>query len=74
MSKKIGALKVQLATSPTIGEHITIEISNTKFKEYFTGDEDNVKIRISLDTAGKLVDFIDEALEELAMAEMKGNV
>lgn len=74
MSKKIGALKVKLETTPRLGDHFILEIANTKDKEYFTGDEDKVKIRISLATAGHLIDFIDEALEEVALNEMKGAV
>ncbi len=61
-------LNAKFTTSPKVGDHFLIELDNKvdtkkkKVTQYFTVDGNNLKLRLTPETALKLAEFIDESL------------
>lgn len=60
---RLGKLLVNLKHSEKIGEYISIQ-ANNRDAYLFDYADDKVTLRITLATAAKLAEFIDEALED----------
>lgn len=63
-------MSAKFSTNPGLGDHFVIEVNNKEDKknkkliQYFTVDANNLKLRLTVETALKLAEFIDEALHE----------
>lgn len=69
---QIGKLEVDLDVAPKLDEHFVIKVKNVVdsdakvVKEFFTVDsEGELRLRLTLETALKLSQFIDEEIEKL---------
>ena len=73
---KIGKLNVRVANTAVIGDHFEIKVTNTDTLELFKYDPntDTVKLRISLETALQLAQFIDEEFDQIISDEMGTSV
>jgi hypothetical protein len=79
MTTKLGKLEVRVADSEPIGDHLEIKLKQEFDNQYFQSlqhvdGEGYLKLRISLDTAIKLAEFIDREIEELAIRKMRVGV
>ena len=79
MTSRVGKLEVRIADIDPIGDHLEIKVKQDFENQYFQSlqheeGEGYLKLRISLDTAIKLAEFIDREVEELAIKKMRVGV
>ena len=69
---RIGKLQARLASHLKIGDHFEIKVQNTEKEELFVYNKatDSIKLRISLETALQLAQFIDEEMDQIITDEM----
>jgi hypothetical protein len=67
---KINNLQVRIANLKSIGDHLELKVTNTFENQFFKIEGDSIYVRLTLDTAIQLAEFIDREMEELVKEKM----
>jgi hypothetical protein len=76
---RLGKLEVRIADLEPIGDHLEIKVHQEYLNQLFQVQQDGegegyLKLRISLETAIKLAEFIDREMDELMDSKMRVGV
>lgn len=61
---RIGKLSVEFVNHETLGKVLILKTSNSDNGDIFNVDGETLTLRVSKDTVVKLIQFVDEELEE----------
>jgi hypothetical protein len=67
---KINNIDIRVANIKSVGDHFEIKVKQEFDNQFYEVTEAGLKLRISLDTALKLVEFIDREMDDIVKERM----